>query len=304
MFSITKGMFRIATIGLVSFVVIGGAAALIAGPQRAKAVFHRLQDEVHTTIDKAIDDPTALRAQLEELEAEYPARITQVRGDLAELREQIRQLRREQAISERVVSMADQDLAVLEPAIEVASAKRAAGEVRFAAVRFDDGILSFDRAQAKVAQVRNTRLAYGDRASDAAHDLVYLEDQAQRLEELLIDLENERAQFQAQLAMLERQVDAIARNERLIGLLEKRNKTIEECSRYEGVSLDHLTGRLQEIRSRQDAELEFLTTRQEVQDYEDLARYELQKEALGFEALPLGSEDGTVSSGKLTVYGD
>ena len=91
----------------------------------------------------------------------------------------------------------------------------------------------------------------------------------------LLQLEGERAQFQTQIQALSRQVDSIARNERLIGLLEKRNRTIEECSNYDVSTLDQLTGRLSEIRSRQEAELDMLSSHQGRTDYEDLARMEL-----------------------------
>ena len=52
------------------------------------------------------------------------SRIAQVRGDLAELHEQIRQLEREKAISERVVAMADRDLDEFEPLVARAASSR------------------------------------------------------------------------------------------------------------------------------------------------------------------------------------
>ena len=45
----------------------------------------------------------------------------------------------------------------------------------------------------------------------------------------------------------------------LIKLLEKRNRTIDECSRYEAASLDQITGRLASIKSRQEAEMSKVT---------------------------------------------
>jgi len=278
MFSFLRGIFRVSTIGLLSAAVIGGGALLVAGPQRTKAMVDTVQSGIQARIDAHIDDPTAMRAQLQELEAEYPQRISAVRGDLAELNEQLRQLQRDQAISERVVAMAEVDLAMLQPAIDEAVAQRGAGRVQAASVRFGDAFYTQERAINKAQQIRNTRNAYSQRAADAAHDLVYLDNQAQRLEELLGQLEMERAQFQSQLSLLSRQVDAIARNERLIDLMESRNQTIEECSRYDAISLDQLTSRLAEVRSRQEAELEFLSTRRADTDYEDMARMELDRE--------------------------
>lgn len=288
MFSFIKGIARVSTIGLLSAGVIGGGALLIAGPGRTKAMVDKVQTGILSHIDAHIDDPTAMRAQLQELEAEYPARISAVRGDLAELNEQIRQLHRDRAVSERVVAMAEDDLAQLQPALDEAVAQRAVGQAQAASVRFGEAHYTFERATNKAQQIRNTRNAYSQRAADAAHDLVYLQNQSLRLEELLSQLETERAQFQSQLSLLSRQVDAIARNERLIDLMESRNKTIEECSRYDAISLDQITNRLAEVRSRQEAELEYLSTRRADTDYEDMARMQIDREGVGgVEELPL-----------------
>ncbi len=306
MFSIFKHVFRIGVIGVLATGVVGGAALMVAGPERTKAVIDQVHGDIVASIDEAIDDPVALRSQLVELEREYPKRIGQVRGDLAELNEQIRQLERDRDVAERVVAMAREDVARYEPALAEAAANRARGaEPRANLVSFGDHVLSYDRAQAKFNQIQGTLVAYTNRAADAAHDLTYLGQQSTRLEDLLVQLETERAQFQSQIAQLSRQVDAIARNERLIHLLEKRNKTIEQCSRFEVVSIDHLTGRLAEIRSRQEAELDHLANATEQSDYEELARMQLRTEQL---EQNLHGEEGvdapaTPSSYEVTAFG-
>ena len=148
------------------------------------------------------------------------------------------------------------------------------------AVQIDGQVLSPKRAEAKLRQMQEQRLVYANRAGDAEHDLLYLAKQRERLEELMTKLETERAEFQGQIQGLSRQIDAIARNERLIKLLERRNRTIEECSRYEAVSLDQITGRLAEITNRQEAALDMLSNEEQASDYEDLARMELAHEEL------------------------
>ena len=204
-----------------------------------------------------------------------------MRGDLAELKEQIRQLEKEQAISTRVVEMAEADLSELELLVTEAAAVQASNNhTRGPAVTFDDKVYSYERAVAKVEQIRHTQVAYSNRAADAAHDLTYLNQQAVRLEQLLAQLETERSQFQSQIWQLSRQVDAIARNERLIELMEKRDRTIEECTRYDVVSLDQLTSRLAEIRSRQEAELDVLANARREVEYEDMARVQIEADAM------------------------
>jgi len=266
--------------GVVATLLVGGAAAAavaIAGPHRTKAVVHSFHEGVLTKIDAAIDDPVALRSQLQEMEREYPKRIGDVRADLAELDEEIRQLEREQAISSRVVELADADLGQLRETVAQAAATTEAGSGLRVVV--DDRVLSLERATNRIQQIEGTRIAYANRAADAGHDLEYLVQQRGRLEELLAQLESERSQFRTQIDALSRQVDAIARNERLIKLLEKRNRTIERCSRYEAVSLEQITGKLASIRSRQEAELDVLSQTREEGTYEDLARMQIATES-------------------------
>jgi chromosome segregation ATPase len=279
MASLFKTVLKVGVVGVVLLGTAGAATYLVAGAPRTKAVVRQVHDKVLARIDEAVEDPVALRAQLLELEKDYPRRIAQVRGDLAELNEEIRQLERDKAISQRVVELAEQDLARIEPRLEearTASDTRDRNGLAPVAMGADPAVRS--QLTSRIGQIRHTRAAYANRAADAAHDLGYLRQQSGRLEELLLTLENERAQFRTQIQQLSRQVDAIARNDRLIDLLEKRNQTIEECSRYQAVSLDQVTGRLAEIRCRQEAELDLLAKAHERTDYEDVARMQLAEE--------------------------
>ncbi len=258
--------------GLIT-VLAGTAAYFIAGPERTEAVFTQAHSKVMAMIDDNIDDPVALRAQLRDLEEEYPVKIAQVRGDLAELQTQIQQLEKDRDVSTGVVKLASADLETLQPLLASAHASRSEnGRARLATVQFENRTYSVDQALTRANHIEQTRIAYANRAADADHDLVYLKQQEGRLGDLLVQLETERAQFQSQMWQLERQVDAIARNDRLINLMEKRQKTIEECSRYEVASLDHMQGRLAELRSRQEAELEYLSDERKTLDYEERAK--------------------------------
>lgn len=259
--------------------VVAGAVALIAGPHRTRVMVDKAHGAILDGIDKHIDDPTALRAQLRALEEQYPERISDLRGDLAELAEQIRQVQREQAISERVVALTGRDMETLGPLVsqaELARIEAAPGQV--VAVRFEGATLPLAEASKRAAQIQRTRAVYATRAVDAKRDLGYLEQQRGRLAALLTQLETERAEFRSQIWQLDRQVDAIARNDRLIELMDKRQKTIDECSRYEGVSLDKLHAKMSEVRTRQEAELELLANDQERTNYEDVARLELDRD--------------------------
>ena len=266
-----KKVIRTGVVGGILAGAAVGATVLLAGPERSAAIFDQLQENVVETIDANLDDPVALRAQLRELESEYPERISALRGDLGELQSQIGQLERERQISDRVVQLAPRDLDSM--GIEDGAVLASNG----------NGYLE-QQTRSRARQIRQTQAVYSSRASEAAHDLVYLRQQEERMIELLGQIEGEYSNFQAQLWQLERQVDAIARNERLIGLMEERQQTIDELSRFEVVSLDHMVSKLTEMRSRQEAELEFLSEDQRRMDYESVAKMQLEGETTVIES--------------------
>lgn len=276
---------------LVRAAVIGamatGGLVLVAGPERVGALWDQVRGNVNAKLDEVITDPVALRAQLRELEATYPARIAQVRADLGELNAQMAQLDRERTVSARVVEMAERDLAQLQTLI--ARAEAAQAEQGTASLAFDGaagrehrieivlGAERFGLAQAytRAAEINNTRAAYAARTGDVERDRGYLEQQQQRLGELLATLERERAEFQSQLWQVDRQVDSIARNERMIEVLKRRQASIDEQSRYRATSLDGLQGRIGDIRARQEAELAALAAGSGRSSYEQRAKAEL-----------------------------
>src|SRR5438105_3503566 len=121
--SICKTVVR----GAVVTALVGGAAVAVAGPGRIHALFHHAQDSINNAIDANIGDPVALRAQLRSLEEQYPKRIADVRGDLAELNEQAAQLERDLAVSKKVVAMADNDFEQMQSVLAKAEEARAQG---------------------------------------------------------------------------------------------------------------------------------------------------------------------------------
>ncbi len=296
MFALCKKFFKTTLIAGLGLGVVAAGLAVVGGPERSKALIQGVHSRVTNIIDSHIDDPIALRNQLRELERTYPKRISDVRSDMAELQSQARQLQREQAISSRVVALADEDLAVLIPSLEEAHAVARAqsakshGGFRLVSLRFPDGDYTLERADAKVRQIKNTRSAHAARAQDAVRSLDYLEQQMGRFTEVLNQLETEQVQFQAQLFALNRQVDSIQRNERLIEMLAERKRTLDECTNYDVVSLDQVTGKLDQILTRQEAELDVLASQSEQVDYVDRARDELRQEEsveeIGYNQIP------------------
>lgn len=258
----------------------GGAAVAIAGPERVSAIVNQARSSINTSIDKHIEDPVALRAQLRDLEGQYPARIAEVRSDLIELEGQMSQLSRELAVSQRVVALADADLAQVQGLLTKAEEARIQNVGHVIRVRVDNQSMDLDQAYSKANTISQSRSAYAARAADIERDIGYLEQQRERLSTILTQLETERADFQTQLFTLDRQVDAIARNERMIDLMSKRQETLDKASRYEAASLDQLTSKMADIRARQESELQTLASRGGASTYEQQAKYQLDAEAV------------------------
>lgn len=279
----SKFLVRGAVVGALGI----GAAVVIAGPERIGGLFTQARSSINDRIDKNITDPVALRAQLRSLQAQYPKRIGEVRGDLAQLREQVAQLKRDASVSNRVIELADQDLDKLAAAIghaETASIQNASfdpsggADAKYVIV-FKGDRIDVPAAQVKTNQISATRNAYASRVADIQRDLGYLSQQERQLTTLLSKLEAEQTSFQTQMFDLDRQIDAIGRNDRMITILKDRQDGLEEQSRYRAASLDQITSKLADIRARQEATLDSLARTADHFSYEDVAKSQLDRES-------------------------
>lgn len=259
--------------------LVGGAAVAVAGPERVGALFDQTRGKINAVIDSQIEDPVALRSQMRQLEGEYPKRIAEVRGDLAELQQQVAQLKREREVSGRVVDLASADLSQIQGMITRAETTQAsASGNQIVKVVFANESIELKDAYGKANRIRQVQAAYSNRANDIDRDLGYLAQQESRLASLLNQLETEHTEFQSQLWQMDRQVDSIARNDRLIGMMEKRQRTIDDQSRYGAHSLDQLSGKFADIRAKQEARLESLGTGASTLNYEDRAKFDIDAE--------------------------
>ncbi|HIB64042.1 MAG TPA: hypothetical protein EYO33_02690, partial [Phycisphaerales bacterium] len=70
---------------------------------------------------------------------------------------------------------------------------------------------------------------------------------------------------------LDAQIDSIARNDRMIDMMEDRQATIDEHSRFQANSLDQLNSRLSQIREEQRSRIESITKKNSATSYIDEA---------------------------------
>ena len=91
MVSMTRFIFRW---GLITGVVTG-ATVLSVGPERVWGGLAQIKAKAQSVVDYYIDDPIALRHQLQNLASEYPDRIADVQGELATVEHQLLEIQRD-----------------------------------------------------------------------------------------------------------------------------------------------------------------------------------------------------------------
>lgn len=276
---ITRCIFRW---GLVTGLALGGVTLLL-GPERVATGFAQVRAKAQSVVDDCVDDPIALRRQLRELADEYPARIAEVRGEVAEVDHQLARFDEDIEIAARVVAMATDDLDELKALVDRAESERASG-TRAVAIRMDGVRFDLDGAYAEGRRIQNVRVQYQDRLEADRFQKQFLGQQRDRLTEILSKLEDEYATYETKLWQLDRQIDAIQRNDRLIELTERQQSTLEDYTSFETPNLAMLEGKLAELRAAQEAQLEVLSKRGLNRDYEDRAKSDVA--ARDFDANP------------------
>ncbi|MEM9373608.1 MAG: hypothetical protein AAGA55_08175 [Planctomycetota bacterium] len=259
--------------GAVITALAGGVLVAVAGPHRVHALFDQTRDGVNHAIDSMIDDPIAWRSEIRKLEAQYPEKIAEVRQDLGEVQTQVAQLTREQQVAAKVVQLATIDLEGMDTQLGQARITQSANPGAIVRVSFGSRPIDLDDAYAKREQVEQTRNLYAARVKDLTVDLGYLVEQEAQLSDLLTRLESEQAEFQAKLFQLDVQIDSMARDERLLDMMEDRQATIDEHSRFQAHSLDQLTQRLTQVRNEQRARLEAISRKDKAKDYVNEAEF-------------------------------
>ncbi len=281
---------------IVRFGVIGGLATgalvLVAGPSRVHALIMQGCDTVNGVIDSNITDPVALRSKLRQLEETYPRRIEQVEGDLAQLQTQQAQLTRELRIAEGVVDLTTRDHEQLSMALERLDGERirlaSTTDDREYVLVVDNQRLSPEAAESKCEQILATKAANAAKAADLEKHLAYLGQQETRFDDLLSKLKSEQTQFRAQLWDLDRQVDAVARNERMIEVMKSRQRTLDEQGSYRAASLGQFQQSVAARLAQQEAQLTSLAQNQAVSNYEqEAARMVDQAKAEKLPAAPI-----------------
>jgi hypothetical protein len=239
------------------------------------AVLMQAKQHVNHVIDANIDDPIALRSQLRNLEAKYPARIKEVESDLFTIQAERTGIEREFAIDQKAIEITQGKLGQLQDVLARGEALEQGGSI--VRINFERDRMGIDEGY-RLASHYGTMLT-NFQASAQEYDM-YLDmlvDQENQLAELLGQLESEQQEFQSQLAQLDRQVDAIARNERLISLLEERQASFNKYdNRYTAPNSDAVKTKIATLLKDQERRIASLSVKAERISIRDAAERELQ----------------------------
>lgn len=274
----TRGILRWALIGGLAL----GGLTLLVGRDTVSAAFSQIRTTAQTAMGHFVDDPVALRRQLQKLADEYPDRIAKVRGELAEVDSQIRLFEDDREVAQRVVALTTNDLTELKTKVARAEAE-AATTTRPVSIRFGSARYNVQEAYSEAARINGVRLNYQDRVATNDQQLAMLQQQQARLLEILNKLDTEYTTFQNQMWQMDRQIDSIERNERLIAMTEQLQATLQGYDKFAKVgNLRQLEGKLAELRAVQQAQLDALSKRGVHRDYESRALSELKSSETDF----------------------
>jgi len=278
--NITRTILRV---GLISGLALGGLTLLI-GPHKVAAGLHQIRVKAQSVIDQVADEPAALRRQLQVMAEKYPERIAKVRGELADVNREITEFNRDTEVSARVVAMTTEDLVELKSlvtrAVNVSHSINQDTYLRFKGVRFD-----VDQAYSEGNRINDVRVSYQDRMASDQQQLSLLTEQKSRLIEILDRLESDNSTFQTQMWQLDRQIDAIERNERLIDMTKELQATLDSYNQWGEVgNLKQLTSKLAELQTIQTAQLETLRNQNIRWDYAKEAARQLDDTSITIDA--------------------
>jgi chromosome segregation ATPase len=271
MFFSTKGLLRW---GLISAAVVGGTTILV-GPERVAAGFDQVRTMASHVFEDFVDDPVALRRQLQGLSDQYPDRIAEVRSEIAQIDIQIDQLNHDNEVADRVIALTSDDLEEIRVAVIDAEVSLEAGQK--VAIRRGSFRVNLDQARSEARRIAGIKATYQDRLGSNDQQVMLISNQRERLSDILGQLENEYGQFEEKLWVLDRQIDAIERNDRLITMTEEQQAILRDYEKLGKVgNLRQLESKLEELRITQEAQLQALEKHGVKSDYERRAREEIQ----------------------------
>jgi len=269
-------MFRFMR-SIIKWGVVGGlgvvALMAVVGTTRIKTAFWSVRDHIRTNVDELVDTRVALRHEVEKLKNEYPKRIAEIRIQQRSVDRDISQCEKQLHQGEEVVAIARGDIEVLRSRLDLADAD--ADGISPRPIEFRAQRLTRGAALTRAAEAADVAANYEERVFDLRNERKLLFDEKARLAADRASMEQEYAQFQAEVTTIGRDIDSLERKEKLVALTERRRGEREDLFADRASSLNVLKERLARKKIELEEQLKGMNSFGGANEYEARARLRL-----------------------------
>jgi chromosome segregation ATPase len=253
----------------VVLVLVLVSAGAIFGPGRVQEVLRYLKATAVRNVDGMIPDEVKLRNDIEKLREEYPRRIAELKSMLNELSRGLQEMEEDRGLCREVLALCDEDLGQLRPG---AGAQGTAPPALPARIEFRGASFSHEEALERGRKVLEIKDLYEARLKSATASVDLLQSEREALSAELGRLRREYDGFIAQYRGLEREIDLLKHNQRLIEIACRR----ERLDRLDPASwlrsLDSIKAAIERRKTEQQERLRGFKSGNPVAEYETRAR--------------------------------
>ena len=264
----TRFLMRLLKYSVVLVLVLVTAGAVF-GPWRIREVLRYVKHTAVQNVDGMIPDEVKLRNDIEKLREEYPQGIAELKSMVAELSRQLQEMEEDRGLCREVLALCEEDLGQLRPGVE---APGAAPGARAARIEFRGASFSYEEALERSRKILDIKDLYGARLKSTTASVELLQSERERLNAEQIQLRKEYDQFIAQYRCLEREIDLLKRNERLIEIAGRRDRLDRLDSSNWLRSLDSIKAAIERRKTEQQERLRNVKVGNPVAEYETRAR--------------------------------
>ena len=254
--------------------VLAGAAAGVVGVERLQNVAQSLSLAAVENIDDMIPHEVRLYSDMERLREEYPERISTLKAMLRELKDQFAETEKDRRLCREVLSLCEEDLGELRPKLEALTTRPEDGSDRGkdATVEFRGISYTHREALERSGKILDIREMYENRLQAGTTSIGLLDSERQEIGAELLDLRKEYDRFLGEYKSLEREIDLLRHNEKLIQIARRRDR-IDHIDASGWVrSLDELKKAIYRRKSAQEERLKSYRVGHPAREYEIRAR--------------------------------
>lgn len=240
---------------------VGG---VLLGPDRVRDLAGTAREHIVQNVDEMIDPEVQLTNEIKNMQREFPRQIAALRSQIREIDRALREVTDEVAVAEQVVTLCDGDIALLEGAAAVNPTLVPVGATTHRPAA---------NARTQLVRVVRTKEAYEHRLELAQEEQAALEVERNRVKNELTSLEEEAQDFQMQVALLEREIEALQRGDMLIEIAQKRRALEDRAiDRRASTALQRIYTAVDERRAEQTEILRGIQERETNVEYETRAK--------------------------------